>query len=195
MEVTETTAADVAFVRDELLQLNQVIALTERTAEQAEDDFPWRLSLQGFCGLRQQRLDELVAAAHAGSEPLQRAAVRALGKVGGEDAIPALVDALRSPSVNVRQEAVWALSEVGAEAVVPALAHVLGGTHAPTRQAAAWALARIGAVSAVAALAEAAGRETSAPVLAAIVAALRFVDTPEAREAAARADKLPAASQ
>ena len=195
MGVTETSLLDITSARDELVQTNQVIAVTERTAEQAEDGSAWRLSLRGFYGLRNELVQELETYARSDDERVQRAAIRALGKAGGEAAVPTLAEALRSPSANVRQEAIWALSEIGSEAALPALAEALRTPDAPTRELAARALGRIGAEGAVSALAEAVDRESPGPVLAAVVAALKFIDTPEAREAAERAGRLPAASR
>jgi len=195
MDVTETRLADIEEIRDELLEINHVIAITERTAERAEDDFAWRLSLQGFYGLRAQRLEELTTAAQAGDEALQRAALRALGKAGGEEAVPALAEALRSRSANIRQEAIWALSEVGSESALPPLARALRSQDPLTRELAARAIGRIGTDSAVDVLSEAARREQPERVLTAIVGALEFIGTPRAREALPETEPLSAASR
>jgi hypothetical protein len=60
--------ADVAAIARELKHLARVIAVTERTAKDADDAFPWELSLQGLYARRAELLQELQGPLHTSGE-------------------------------------------------------------------------------------------------------------------------------
>lgn len=70
----------------------------------------------------------------AGGYPLQRNAARALGKVGDDRAVPALIDCLDSPDYYVREAAAEGLERLGDPEAIPALLKLLdGGVEAAVR--------------------------------------------------------------
>ena len=73
-------------------------------------------------------------------------ATRAIGEIGSDAAIPALIDRCADLDPDVRACAIYALGRAGPRAIdaVPVLAQRLADTHAHTAQLAADALARIG---------------------------------------------------
>lgn len=70
----------------------------------------------------------------AGGFPLRRNAARALGKVGDERAVPALIQCLNSPDYYVREAAAEGLERLADPAAVPPLMKLLeGGVEAAVR--------------------------------------------------------------
>lgn len=63
----------------------------------------------------------------AGGFPLRRNAARALGKVGDDRAIPALIECLDCPDYYVREAAAEALERLGDESAIAALIKLLDG--------------------------------------------------------------------
>ena len=70
-------------------------------------------------------------------------AASALGKIGGESAIPTLVEALKGEDSNVRSSAASALGEIGGESAVPALIEILKDEDSNVRRRAAAGLEQI----------------------------------------------------
>lgn len=62
---------------------------------------------------------EVIAVLSSGNERVRRGAVIALGKLGEEGSITALIEALRDPDGEVRQQACVALGDIGKPAVSP----------------------------------------------------------------------------
>ena len=71
-------------------------------------------------------------------------AARALGRIGGPDAVLALANALQDVHPGVRADAATALGVIGDKSAVPALSEAVRDAHADVRRQAAWALDRIG---------------------------------------------------
>jgi phycocyanobilin lyase subunit alpha len=63
----------------------------------------------------------------AGGFPLQRNAARALGKVGDDRAVPALIKCLESTDYYVREAAAESLERLGDRSAIPALMKLLSG--------------------------------------------------------------------
>jgi HEAT repeat protein len=80
------------------------------------------------------------------------ASANALGRLGDDDAVPALVEALTDPDPQVRERAARACGKLGDPRAVNALRDRVDGDERRVRQAAADALAAIGSKRALAAL-------------------------------------------
>jgi HEAT repeat protein len=86
--------------------------------------------------------------------PTARGAVDVLGKIGSEQAVPALVEALGSEDMGLRLLAAKALGKIGSQDAIPDLRQALQDEHKAVRRAAASALGGIGAEEAVESLVE-----------------------------------------
>ena len=122
------------------------------------------------------------------STGVQEAAVEALGKIGGPEAVAALTAVVAGGSVwTMRARAATLLGRIGDPAAVPALVALVHGDSSPREcDAAAEALARIGGAEALAVLA-AALRDKRQDVRKRAADALAQIDTPEAKAALATA--------
>ncbi|MFB6122826.1 MAG: HEAT repeat domain-containing protein [Haloferacaceae archaeon] len=83
---------------------------------------------------------------------LRMASANALGRLGDEDAVPALVESLTDPDPRVRERVARACGKLGDPRAVDALRERVDGDERRVRQAAADALAAIGSKRALAAL-------------------------------------------
>jgi hypothetical protein len=88
-------------------------------------------------------------------------AAEALGKIGNEAAVSALMQALNHEDYYVRRNAAEALRKIGNEAAVPALVQALNHEDYDVRSSAAYALGNIGNEAAVSALVQALNHEYS----------------------------------
>jgi HEAT repeat protein len=88
--------------------------------------------------------------------PVREAAANALGKVGDQESVPALLAALEDSAENVRWFAVESLRKLGAREAVPAIQEVLGEDQsARVREIAASALGALGQPGSIPALRDA----------------------------------------
>jgi len=99
----------------------------ERSApEQSSGAYQNAISYLGDIGDRSDLATLLgVAKANPPGSYSRELAVQAAGKVGGDDAVPPLVDQLSDPSIDVRQSAVRGLSYTGSRSAVPVLIELL----------------------------------------------------------------------
>jgi hypothetical protein len=85
---------------------------------------------------------------------VRQLAIRAVGRIGGEAAIEALLEALADPDLDARREAAEMLGRQG-EAAVPGLVEALHSPQRDVRRGATWALALTGDPASVPGLIEA----------------------------------------
>ncbi|MBE0415655.1 MAG: HEAT repeat domain-containing protein [Dehalococcoidia bacterium] len=106
--------------------------------------------------MSESEIQRYIKALESGNPNVRSAAADALGMIGDEAAVPALIDALKDEFSVVRTDAAFALGRLGA-AAVPALIEALKEEEERMRAEAAFALGEIGrdAKSAVLALIEA----------------------------------------
>jgi putative nucleotidyltransferase with HDIG domain len=134
---------EVGAAREELTDLSHVIAVTEQTARQVDDPFPWELSLEGLSARRSALVRELVDVLQGGEEAVRRQAARVLGARGGSEAVPALIGALGDPAEVVRREAIWGLAEIATDEAVSAILEAAEVGDRPLACAAVMAAARL----------------------------------------------------
>lgn len=144
-EAVRAAAIDALYLRDE----DALEALVEEVAAAGADDPPaWT------------RVDHITEWLEADYPEFRLIAADALGRIGDESAVPALVGVLDDPDVRVRVRAVEACGEIGDPRAIDALADHLEDSHDQVRREAATALAKIGTEAAMAALAPAARSRT-----------------------------------
>ncbi len=97
----------------------------------------------------QHRHAQLLADLHSEDKRVRRKAAEELGRAGSEQAVPALIDALRDPDQMVAAAAALSLGELKDRRAVAALVTVLKDMSEEVRGNAALALGRIGERSAV----------------------------------------------
>ncbi|NLA39184.1 MAG: HEAT repeat domain-containing protein [Methanomicrobiales archaeon] len=115
-----------------------------------EDAYVRSRSALALAAIGKPTEEMLITSLSTGSERVRWGAALALGRIGGAEAIGALIGALHDPGEDVRRRAVSALRDAGEEAV-PALVEALRAGDPDTRQGVTAALSQIGkpAVSAL----------------------------------------------
>jgi HEAT repeat protein len=106
------------------------------------------------------------------NDKVRSIAAWSLGSIGDEDAVPALVAALKDANKGVRTRAVWALGAIEPRQAPPALLAVLRDSEPMVRQLAAWALFQIEDPGAIPALNAALKAETDSNLRVAYIKAL-----------------------
>jgi len=126
-------------------------------------------------------VDGLTKKLHRGDVGVRQRAAKALGEVGGERALHALIKSLNDANLLVRDAAATSLAKVGTSVAVPALALALKDRQRSVREKAARALGRIGDASAIPHL-SAAMRDENEDVRVAAIMALKDIGTEDAVE-------------
>lgn len=116
----------------------------------AESETDWQTLMRALDALGKiqavQGVDVMRAHLHHRNDWVRMAAAHALGDVGGEVVVPALVDALADTSDTVVSAALVGLGKTGAKRAVKACAKQLGHENPRVRAAAVSALGRLGGV-------------------------------------------------
>ena len=97
-------------------------------------------------------VEGLVGVLHGRSPRLREAAIEALGQVGGDQAVAAMVPSLNDDRSNVRQAAAAAIGKAGGASAVASLGAALTHKDPATRKCLVQALGSVGTVDAIAAL-------------------------------------------
>lgn len=118
-------------------------ALLEGIRAECQEIKPWMLARMG--PLAEPALIEALGDKNAA---VQAYATKALGKIGGTDAVRVLVERLSHPDSSARQQAGWALEDAADPSAIPALVVAARDRDRDVRRAAVGALVKCGAKAA-----------------------------------------------
>ena len=154
--VTACNEALCALDRMGAKALSVVPALIERLADDPQprwpdEDLP---AVTALDAIGDPAVESLLKVAVESGHPGRAGAIRALGKIGHEHALPRLVSALQDDDAQVRRSAAWALGKIKHEWAAPALIAALGHEDPEMRCTAVWALSRTGGTGSTAAVTE-----------------------------------------